>query len=73
MTLHINAERAAHIDALAPDRSGVPSLLRECSPEMEKAEQRIARTPLGEESRLTALRQLLAKSERECQRIVWRG
>ena len=67
----MSPERVAEIDALSPDRSGLPSLLRECSPGMEKAEQRIASRPMGEESRLTALRQLLAKSERESQRILW--
>lgn len=73
MNLAVSVERAVQIDALAPDRSGLPSLLRECSPEMERAEQRIARKPMGEESRLTALRQLLAKSERESGRMLWRS
>ncbi len=60
----MDAERVAEIDALAPDRSGLPTLLREMSPEMRKCEQRIAMQPVSEASRLDALKQLLAKSAR---------
>lgn len=65
MNLHINAERAAHIDALAPDRSRVSILLPEMSPEMKKREQRIDQRTWPSGSRVEVMRQLLALSGAE--------
>lgn len=57
--------RAERIDALAPDRSVVPPLLREMSPEMAKYEQRLSRRPESQASRLDLMRQFLVSQARE--------
>lgn len=72
VTVRINADRAAQIDALAPDRSRLSLLPREMSPEMRKGEQRIDRRMVGEETRVSVVRKLLAQVERESGRILWR-
>lgn len=57
--------RAERIDSLAPDRSRVPSLLREMSPEMAKYEERLARRRTSHESRLDLMRHFLTSQARE--------
>lgn len=67
--IEMNAERAARIDALTPDRSRLSILPREMSPEMRKWEQGIDRGTRAGESRVSVWRKLLAKGERERDRI----
>lgn len=61
----IPADRAARIDALAPDRSRVSLLLPEMSRSMQDGERRIERQKVPTCSRADALRQLLAKNAEE--------